>query len=126
MKDERYFIVNITARKKDSTKKHIYDTLTNVGHYKIPYIPLKTNTLTNTSENNLIKFDSNNDTAAIQIALPQNVDHMAVFNMVKEVNNELDVTLVGQQEKNKLSFEANPEQYGLTHFILGEHKDLTE
>ncbi len=116
LKDERYFVLNIAHKEAGADESKIYEDLSSVKHLNIPFIPLKSKTTTLSS----LFITARNTKTAIQIALPPTIDHMAIFDMVRTVNDKLDVTLVGEQSKTTLNFSATPESYGLKHFTLGE------
>ena len=116
MKEERYFVLNIAHKESTATQNKIYEDLSMVKHLNIPFIPLKSKI----SAMSPLFSTTKNTNTAIQIALPPTIDHMVIFDMVKTVNNKLDVTLVGEQKAAALNFSAQPESYGLKHFVLGE------
>lgn len=116
LKDEKYFVLNIAHKETGADESKIYEDLSTVKHLNIPFIPLKSKTTSISSLFTPIK-DSK---TAIQIALPPTIDHMSIFDMVRTVNDKLDVTLVGEQNKTSLNFSAYPESYGLSYFTLGE------
>lgn len=116
LKEQKYFVLNIAHKESTANQNKIYEDLSTVRHLNIPFIPLKSKV---SSFAPVFSSVRNNNTA-IQIALPPTIDHMKIFDMVKTVNDKLDVTLVGEQTSVNLSFAAEPESYGLSHFTLGE------
>ena len=119
MSTEKYFIVDISSKKATSSTSETYKTLRESGVERLglPFIPIHTPALSSTTT--FGKF-INNSPSSIQVALPHGIDHMKIFDLVKMVNDKLNVTLLGEQSKSQLAFRVDPERYGLMHFTLGE------
>lgn len=122
---EKYFIVNISSKNVANTKTDTYKTLRESGVQRLglPFIPVDSPTLSSTTSFSRML---NNSPSSIQVALPHGVDHVKIYELVKIVNDKLNVTLLGEQAKSQLRLKVDPERYGLRHFTLGEKVDGLE
>jgi len=126
LKKEKYYIVDFTHKSGTYTPSQIYSTLKkHVRDLNIPCIPVKSETLDGNSFFAVSTAASRlreKKNTGVKFAFPQTVDNMLIYKMVTRVNHELEVTLLGEQDKTQIHFAADPQKHGLTHFILGEYE----